>query len=85
MNCPACQAAMTRSSGIYRDGCKGCAARAIARSKAAFNALHDKGTGKTRELIELVDRLLPDLPTEAARKMVRDWWSLDHQQQGSLV
>lgn len=33
MTCPACQAAHARTSHLFHNGCKGCAARAIARGR----------------------------------------------------
>lgn len=76
--CTDCATARVRTWAGYRKGCPGCAARMCARSLAAFNALHPKGTGEREPLRELVQRLMPSVAYADARRMVWDWWQIDH-------
>lgn len=77
--CWACDEARTSGSGKYATGCTSCTARGIARSLAAFNALHPRGTGRNKDMVEMVDRMMPDVPTDQAQALVREWWSFDRQ------
>lgn len=72
----------TRSSaGLwcgYSANCPNCAARALARSLPAFNALHPRGTGERDPLREAIQRAMPHTEYTAARRMAWAWWQHDH-------
>lgn len=78
MTCPDC----TRSrAGLwcgYFNGCPDCAARAVARSLPAFNALHPRGTGEREPLRDAIRRAMPNTDATEARRMVWAWWQNDH-------
>lgn len=59
----------------YRTGCKGCEARAVARSQAAFLAIRKNEPGDLRDMIA---RLFPSMSYEDARRAVWAWWLVDH-------
>ena len=70
--CPACAAAeLSPHAGLYHADCTGCAARSIAGSLVAFGATDTDGQ---RRLYERIDELLPGVPQDEARAMVRAWW-----------
>lgn len=80
MTCPDC-ALVRQRHGLwhgYRAGCLDCTARAAARSQAAFDAIR---CDRPQDLQELIGRLFPATPYAAARRMVWDWWLLDHPQE----
>lgn len=77
-DCHDCQQARVKAWGAYRAQCNGCAARAIARSLTAWNALHPAGDGNRQALTEMVARLLPNVAADEARRMVLSWWREDH-------
>lgn len=77
-DCPDCQQARVRAWGGYRAKCIWCTARAIARSLAAWDALHIQGNGDRQPLTDLVARLLPNVATDQARRMVLAWWRHDN-------
>ena len=63
--------------------CQGCTARAVARSLAAFHALHANGDGDKQPLRDLVARLaLPAEGQAAMKAAVMGWWWHDREQQG---
>lgn len=62
----------------YSAGCPDCAARAIARSLPAFNALHSRGNGQRDDLRDAIKRAMPNTEPTAARRMVWAWWQHDH-------
>lgn len=70
--CPDCTKARAGHWGGYSMGCQSCAARAIARSPAAFEALGARGD--TRALSAMVDHIMGDVPRGDAVAMVRAWF-----------
>lgn len=78
MSCDDC----TRSrAGLwcgYRSTCQDCAARAIARSLPAFNALHPRGKRDPELLRDAIQRAMPGADCAIARRMVWAWWRRDH-------
>lgn len=62
----------------YRSSCADCAARAIARSLPAFNALHQRGNGDRQDLRDAIRRAMPNTDAAEARRMVWAWWQHDH-------
>lgn len=78
MSCDNCTRATAGMWGGYTAACHECAARAIARSLDAFNALSPRGTGQGQELRDLIRRALPAVPFDAAKAMVWRWWKHDH-------
>ena len=62
----------------YRTSCADCAARAIARSLPAFNALHPRGDGQRDPLRDVIRRAMPETDPSQARRMVWSWWQHDH-------
>jgi transposase len=72
MTCTCCEQAKVRSCAMYRANCKGCTARSIARSFAAWNALHKNGNGNRKPLTEMVNSLLAEIDAKESRKLVLD-------------
>lgn len=66
----------------YRVGCDTCAARAIARSLAAFKAIRKEEPGELRDMI---GRVLPNVPFEDARSMVWEAWQVDHEHEEAVA
>jgi hypothetical protein len=84
--CAECMLARDRVwHGLYANWCDGCMARAIARSHAAFDALHERGKKDVRGLREIVARCMPEVPFEDARRLVWEWWQLDHAKEVEAV
>lgn len=77
-DCPDCARAGQQLSGYYTANCRGCTARAIARSQIARHALHPDGPRDKEPLREAIARLLPELAYAEARAMVWHWWGVDH-------
>lgn len=74
--CPDCtDARAKRWHGVYRMGCAGCQARAVARSMAAADAVRDRTTEGLREVLA---KAMPKTPADEALRMVWDWWRVDH-------
>lgn len=73
--CPACHACAEAErnphAGLCHAECRGCTARSIAGSLVAHGATDADGQ---RRLYELIDELLPGVPQDEARAMVRAWW-----------
>ena len=76
--CECCAKARAGIWGTYHATCRGCRARSVARSLAAFDALDPAGTGDKEPIRELTARVLRDMPLKAARQAVMDWWAIDH-------
>lgn len=76
--CDDCREARVRTWGVYRSACAWCKARAIARSLVCWNALHPDGSGNRSALTEMVERMLPNVAADEARRMVLSWWREDH-------
>lgn len=74
------QAKAQRWWGGYSAACTTCSARAIARSLAAFNALHEHGNGNRDDLRDMVARMLPDMGPVEAKRAVMAWWRHDHEE-----
>ncbi len=82
LTCHDCQQAQnTTWWGGYRSTCKGCTARAVARSLACFNAIKNDDQA---DLKEAIGRLFPAIPYEDARALVWEWWQHDHSQQEAV-
>lgn len=64
--------------GGYRMQCVECTARALARSHLAHDAIRK---GQPLGLREAISRALPNVAYADARRMVMDWWRVDHPQQ----
>lgn len=78
-NCDDCRRARTGTWSIYRATCQGCKARGVARSMATFTAVREKDP---KALQAMLARVFPALPYEQARRLVWDWWLIDHPEQG---
>lgn len=70
-DCPDCTKARAGVWGGYSMNCQSCAARAIAKSPAAFEALSNGGD--SRPLSAMVDHIMGDVPREQTVGMVREW------------
>lgn len=82
MTAPACSHCARASAGVwfgYLASCEGCAARAVARSLCAFEAVR---TRQSADLRAVLARVLPAVPYEQARALVWDWWRIDHKRNG---
>lgn len=76
--CSDCEAALQRWAWpCYTARCDGCSARLIARSPFAFDALHERGSGSTWRLRDLIERTMSHVPTQRAKAMVFAWWKQD--------
>lgn len=71
-DCPDCTKARTGHWGGYSMGCQSCAARAIARSPAAFEALSNGGDRAA--LSAMVDHIMGATDRAEAVRMVREWF-----------
>lgn len=81
MTTDTCQDCAKARAGMwcgYSTSCTDCAARAIARSLPAFNALPPRGTGDRDELRDVITRAMPNTEYAAARRQVWAWWLHDH-------
>jgi hypothetical protein len=84
--CAECTLARERVwHGGYDHWCDGCMARAIARSQAAFHAIDERGNGDQRPLRELIGRCMQKVPYEDARRVVWQWWQVDHAKEVEAV
>ena len=78
-SCPDCTKALAeRWHGGYRMGCAGCAARAVARSLATFEAATQRTDAAIERLRDTITRAIPGLPYEQAHALVTQWWRRDH-------
>lgn len=71
-DCPDCTKARAGTWGGFSMGCQSCAARAIARSPAAFEALSNGGDRAA--LSAMVDHIMGSVPRGDAVAMVREWF-----------
>ena len=76
MTCHDCaQAKVQTWWGGYASGCVGCTARACARSLAAFDAVVKNNPSDLQAMLKVC---FPELGYADARKMVWDWYLIDH-------
>lgn len=77
MTCDDCASAIQRKGQWhgFTLACKGCEARAVARSQAMFLAVRK---GDTAELHETLRRIFPAISLDDAKRMVWGWWKTDH-------
>lgn len=74
--CEACEDAMaTPAHGLYHRSCLLCSMRMVARTPAAFKAIHSKDR---TALASLCAEALPNVDAGAARRGVWAWWQHDH-------
>ena len=78
MTCEHCERARKGMSALYDTKCRSCRARMVARTQDAWNALHPRGNRDTDALIATMRRSLHDVPEAEAKRMVWDWWKVDH-------
>lgn len=79
MTCPACEQAKVGACSAYPPHCLSCRARSIARSRAAKDAWHEDGSGETKDLTDVIARMLPTLSSDAGWRLVHEWWAMDQQ------
>lgn len=79
-DCQDCTKARAGIWPLFRSNCHGCAARHVARSIEAWNAMHPAGTGEVEPLSRMVDTMLADIPREQAADMVREWVRIGKEQ-----
>lgn len=70
-DCPDCTKARAGTWGGYSMHCQSCAARAIAKSPAAFEALSG---GDRAPLSAMVDHIMGATDRAEAVRMVREWF-----------
>lgn len=75
--CQNCNRSRARMWCGYSSACNDCAARAVARSIVAFEAVMNRSTIDLRDTLS---RVLPGIEYETARGMVWAWWRIDHDQ-----
>lgn len=73
-DCQDCAKARAGTWGGYSMYCQSCAARAIAKSPVAWEALSGQGSGDRGSLSVMVDRLMEGMPRGDAVRMVREWF-----------
>jgi hypothetical protein len=72
MTCPDCDHAKQHpNTGRYTAGCKGCCARALAKSHQ-FHDSHRAGT-ITPDYRRMLAQFFPDVPTADAHRLVKEW------------
>lgn len=77
MSCIECRETEARQGHwhVYRTGCPGCTARAVARSQAAFDAIVRSDPAELRDMLK---RMFPTMAYADARALVWAAWQIDH-------
>lgn len=73
-DCPDCTKARAGTWGMFAMGCQSCAARHIARSPAAWEAL--SAGGDRAELSAMVDHIMGAKDRAEGVRLVREWFKL---------
>jgi len=83
MTCPACaRNVLQRDDDEFRAGCRGCQARALARSDA-MSVVMDEAKPKDERLQaqadvrELIRVTMPGVDADLAREAVHSWWKAE--------
>lgn len=82
MTCPACARAIVGASDEFRAGCRGCQARALARSDAMAAVMDEARTRDERlqaraDLREAIRVTMPGVGADEARSAVLSWWTVE--------